>query len=285
MPSPEKFSLGTTENLGGGRVANGSHWTTFDQCPDKVVAAARLLDIISFPYFLTDNHTQHQFILVSERFKEDQIIFLDDTGEKVLAVGFSAPLHLAESLPENGWEGGMNQIISDDQEGKKPNALMAFSASISADAKGQRMGDKILIAFMQRAKELGLEKLIAPARPTNKGKYLDMPMEEYANLLDEKTGKHLDPWIRAHQRNGGKIMGVGRNSHVVCASSGAWPSVAQWEKWTGMKFTEDGEYEIPQGNARLHIHDGVGEYREDCIWMEYDLNQNTEEPVSLTKEV
>lgn len=96
-------------------------------------------------------------------------------------------------------------------------------------------------------------------------------MEEYVGLYDKTTGKHVDPWIRAHQRLGGKIMGVGRNSHVVRFSNGSWFSTEQWQKWTGMEFLKDGKYSIPHGNAKLQIHDGIGEYREDCIWIEYDI--------------
>ena len=50
-----------------------------------------------------------------------------------------------------------------------------------------------------------------------------------------------------------------------------------------MKFPKDGKYDIPRGNASLDIHDGIGEYREECIWIVYDLTKDLETQSNLAK--
>ncbi len=149
--------------------------------------------------------------------------------------------------------------------------LSCTTNTVLPEARGQGMGGKVLEAYKQKAKESGLSQVIAPARPVDKSKFPDLSMEKYANLFDENTGEHVDPWIRTHLRHGGKIVKVGKNSHVVHSSDGSWPSVEQWQEWTGKQFPKDGLYDIPNGNAKLNIHDGIGEYSEDCIWIVYDV--------------
>ncbi len=254
------------------RVVEGIPWTTLEKCSREVFIAAEMLDDSSFPKFLIEgNHTESKFVGLINIFKEDGIVFLDDK-ENVLAAGFSAPLHLEhEELPKDGWEGGVKEIIDTYKQHKTPNTLMALSAVVSLEARGQGLGDKILNAFLQRAKELGLSRVIVPARPINKNAFPDTTMQEYVNLYDNETNKHVDPWIRAHLRQGGKIAGIGKDSHVIHSDKGKFPSVEKWQKWTGMNFDKDGFYDIPGGNAKLHIHNGIGEYREDCIWIVYDV--------------
>ncbi len=114
------------------REVEGSMWTTLDKCSEKIFTEAEMLDVNSFPDFLIDgNHTQEKFIWIADVFRKNHVVFLDDKQEKVLAAGFSAPLHLENGkLPENGWEGGIEKIISDYEQKAKPNTLMALSASV-----------------------------------------------------------------------------------------------------------------------------------------------------------
>lgn len=137
------------------RIIDGYRWKTLDECSSEIFEKAESLDETSFPPFLTENHTNGQFEYLIKTFKKTGIVFLDNSGQKILAAGFSAPIHLGENLPEGGWEGTVNQIVSDYKDGREPNALVAFSISVSPDARGHMMGSKLLISFQQRAKELG----------------------------------------------------------------------------------------------------------------------------------
>ena len=251
-------------------------WETLADKPE-LAEAADSLDVASFPKFLTGNWTNERYVAMEKAFADTHVVLTDDSGDKLLAGGFSAPIHLDGVLPENGWEGGLEQALKDRADGKSPNALLAMSAFVSQEARGQGMSGKILDAFKKRAKELGYDRVIAPARPSERAKHLDMSMEEYAKLVDPETGLHQDPWIRTHQRHGGDFAGVGKNSHLVLTADQEPPSIGQWEEWTGMEFPEDGDYEIPGGNGYLHIENGVGEYSEDCMWMVYELNDEQEE--------
>ena len=68
-------------------------------------------------------------------------------------------------------------------------------------------------------------------------------------------GLPFDPWIRVHERVGGKILRVASAAMRVTAS------VAQWEQWTRMTLPDSGSYVVPGGLVPVQIdrqHD-VGE--------------------------
>ena len=52
----------------------------------------------------------------------------------------------------------------------------------------------------------GMSKLIVPVRPSHKDRHPHMSMADYA-AKSRSDGLHPDPWIRTHQRIGGRIIG------------------------------------------------------------------------------
>lgn len=252
-------------------TATENRWATLAERPD-LAAKADSLDLASFPRFLSANHTSQDYLKMESLFTDSHVVFPDQSGNEVKAGGFSAPIHLDGKLPENGWEGALEQALANHKDGETPNAVVVLSAFVSEEARGEGMSGKILEAFKEHARKLGYDKLILPVRPSAKRDQPGVPMEEYINHTDPETGLHQDPWVRTHQRHGAEIVGVGKNSHVVLTNDLKPPSVEQWQEWTGLQFPEDGDYAIPEGNGLLHIKDGVGTYSEDCIWVAYDLD-------------
>ena len=55
------------------------------------------------------------------------------------------------------------------------------------------------------AREAGLRELAAPVRPTLKSQYPLIPIERYMEWRRE-DGSHFDPWLRLHERVGGRIV-------------------------------------------------------------------------------
>lgn len=234
---------------------------TLHSRPDLRHAVSKL-DVESFPKFLTSSRTAEAFRYVTDNYPET-ILFIHKEGS-ILAACFSAPLELQNSLPPSGgWEGAMGAVLA----GGNPNALFAFSISVAADARGLGLGGKIIDALRDKAKDLGYSTIITPIRPTALKKHPSLSLEDYAYLVDSRTGYSIDPWIRTLQRHNSQVIGIGQNSHVVKTDDGSWPTVEQWKNWTGLDFPADGEYDITGGCAKLKVHDGIGEYREDCIWM------------------
>lgn len=230
--------------------------------------ASFYLDEISFPAFLADSRTSTAFDYIADNYPQTVLLLCEN--DTVLATCFACPICLPDNqLPDHGWEGAIGIALA----GGTPSALFAFSISVAASARGMGLGGQIVECLKIKAKELGVSRVITPVRPTGINKYPRLTVEEYSHLVDDRTSESVDAWIRTLQRHGGRVAGIGTDSHVIKMDDGDWPSVVQWEEWTSMKFPQDGEYEIPGGCAKLKIHDGVGEYHEDCIWVTIDTSR------------
>ena len=110
------------------------------------------------------------------------------------------------------------------------------------------------------AKARGYAHLIAPVRPNRKSLYPLTPMERYIRWRRE-DGAPFDPWLRVHWKLGAQILKVASNSMEVRGS------VAQWEKWTGMRFPESGEYVVPGAltPVAMDLEKDEGVYRDPNV--------------------
>jgi hypothetical protein len=102
--------------------------------------------------------------------------------------------------------------------------------------------------------------MIAAVRPTLKERYPLIPIERYI-AWRRADGTHFDPWIRIHERVGGRILASAPESMTMEAS------VAAWEKWTGVALPDEGDYVIPGMLAPLVVRDGIGRHVEPNVWL------------------
>ena len=91
-------------------------------------------------------------------------------------------------------------------------------------------------------------------------------MKHYINWMQE-DGSPFDPWIRTHWRLGAKVLKIAPHSMVIPGS------VAQWERWTGMKFPESGDYIIPGAlnPAYAYLEADLISYVEPNVWMHHTI--------------
>jgi hypothetical protein len=89
-----------------------------------------------------------------------------------------------------------------------------------------------------------------------------MPIAEYAALRRD-DGTHADPWIRTHERAGGRILGTADEAMLIEGS------VDEWRAWTGLDFPADGEALVPEALVPVRFENGRGTYREPCVWLEH----------------
>lgn len=68
--------------------------------------------------------------------------------------------------------------------------------------------------------------MVAPIRPTWKHRYPLVPMSEYATWVRD-DGLSIDPWIRAHQRMGARILTVAANSMVIPGTVAEWGAMGE----------------------------------------------------------
>jgi len=172
----------------------------------------------------------------------------------------------ALSLPVEGDElpSGWDEAFERGMEAGGGNVVSLLAISVKPEARRHGVPALLIEAVRNAAREAGQESVIAPVRPTLKGRYPLIPIERYVEWRRD-DGSHFDPWIRAHERLGGTILGPCRNSMVIQAPA------AEWEGWTGMQFPEDGVYIVPGMLAPLEVHEGVGTHVEPNVWMRHGV--------------
>jgi GNAT superfamily N-acetyltransferase len=125
-------------------------------------------------------------------------------GDRILAEGHSVPVAwdgTLEDLPE-GWDAGFERAMTSD---RPSTAVMALAISVLPERQGERLSSRMIEAFKEAGRRQGLTDLIAPVRPTLKDRYPLMPIERYIEWRRD-DGFHVDPWIRIHERLGGRII-------------------------------------------------------------------------------
>lgn len=203
------------------------------------------------------------------RYPEYQYILLDDSSGKVLGLGNSFPLIWNDSLqdlPETGLDGAIKRCHDDIEQSIRPNFQCAFQIIVDKSLHGTRFSYEVVKAMIQIGRNMGLETLVAPVRPNQKSRYPLTPIEKYAAWIDE-NGNPFDGWMRVHTKLGAEIVKVCPESMLVEGS------VADWEKWTEMKFPESGRYVIPGALNPIKIdrENDLGEYIEPNVWMAHRL--------------
>jgi len=144
--------------------------------------------------------------------------------------------------------------------GVRATALMAVAISVAPDQQGRQLSSRMIETFVDNARSARLTSVIAPVRPTWKGRYPLIPIESYMEWR-RADGSHFDPWLRIHERVGGEILAAAPRSMVITAPA------SDWQEWTGLPFPADGEYVFPGGLATLVVEDGLGTHVEPNVWV------------------
>jgi hypothetical protein len=192
-------------------------------------------------------------------------VLLLDQGQ-VVAGGWGVPIRwdgTISTLPD-GYDGALISAVTGHEKSVPTDTLCIMAAAVRADRQGSGLAGQTLTALRTRAANARLQHVIAPVRPTLKGRYPLTPMENFARWA-RGDGLHIDPWIRTHQRLGASILAPAPRSMIITGT------VAEWEAWAGMVFPETGEYVVPDGLDLVTIdHDrDRGTYSETNLWMRH----------------
>ena len=202
-------------------------------------------------FLLNDRLSNRYWNRLYHDFADFQFRLVD--GECVLAQGNCVPVH---GMPLQ-WRDAFTNAFEGDGE---PDRLCALAIIVAPEAQGTGLSAKLL-AHM-RALAAPFRTLVAPVRPTWKARHPHLPIEEYATLRRD-DGAHVDPWIRTHERAGGRILGTAEEAMLIEGS------LEEWREWTGLDLPADGEAVIPEGLVPLRFERGHGIYREPCVWIEH----------------
>lgn len=182
---------------------------------------------------------------------------------------FSVPFHFGGDrveLPDAGWDGVIRWAHEDWLAGRAANALSALEITLLPTHRGQGQSAVILQAMRRHAVAHGLGRLFAPVRPTAKHREPFLPMAEY---LARRTaeGFSTDPWVRTHERIGGRVIKIAPTSMVIPGT------LAEWRSWTGLPLDASGPVAIEGGLTPLHVsvEQDHAVYVEPNVWIEHPL--------------
>ena len=116
------------------------------------------------------------------------------------------------------------------------------------------------------AQQKGFEQLIVPVRPNKKWQWPHLSMETY---LKKKRPDQLydDPWLRTHQKIGGRVLSICSQSMQFAASR------VQWEEWLTQPLPKEGSLEIANMLFPLQLKDNMGYYNEANVWVLHPLQK------------
>ena len=232
--------------------------------PDLVDAAAEAFRQ-RWPEFIFHDPIPPRYMpRVHEYFPEFDIL-LPDQG-MVAAGGWGVPFAYdgrLDDLPE-GYDAALVRAVEDHESGRTPTAFSFMAAAVNPAYDKKGLAAEVLSRLLERAAAAGLAHVFAPVRPTWKHRYPHVTMAEYASWKRD-DGWSIDPWIRTHQRMGGRVVGPAPNSMVIPGT------VRDWEQWADMVLPVSGEYVIPDGLNLLRVNreEDPAIYHEENLWMQH----------------
>lgn len=231
-------------------------------------------------FMLNDRYAGEYWHYLNEDFPEWQIYLIGDDNAPA-AVAQTIPCvwdGTAAGLPV-GWAEGLMKGVESRQRGEAADTLMPLEISIAPDYAGQGVSYKMLNEVKRRAAEAGFKAVIVAVRPSLKSRYPITPMERYCHWLRE-DGAPFDPWLRAHWRVGGEILHIASPSMVIEGTAD------DWERWTGMKFPDSGDYIVPGALCPVQIDRTInfGRYIEPNVWVHHPITTARLRPDGVRKE-
>jgi GNAT superfamily N-acetyltransferase len=229
------------------------------------LARVRELNKKSWPEFLLYGDTPSWERIYDEL--ADFLLLLIDSNDNLAGAGFTIAVlwdGKIGSLPDS-----IETIIANGlkTKDKSPNTLMAVAALVDNRYRGQNLSAEILKQMKQLAKRHGLKDLLVPVRPIWKSRYPLQSIDGYAGWR-RSDGLFYDPWLRTHQRLGGKIIKCVDSTYKVEGS------IEDWQTWTGMVFPETGNY-IVEGALEpvaIDVESNIGVYHDPNVWMQHKVS-------------
>jgi GNAT superfamily N-acetyltransferase len=192
-----------------------------------------------------------------------QLVLVDAEGG-VAAVAQAGPLcwdGTDEGLPD-GWDDQFERSVADLEAGRAPDTLGAIQICVAPGRRGRSLSSLMLEAMKRSAVEAGYKAVIACVRPTAKGRYPLLSIDDYVAWL-RPDGLPFDPWLRVHVRAGGRIVRPSPRSMTIRGS------IAQWREWTGLDFPVSGPYVVEGALTPVEIDlaAGTGVYFDPNVWV------------------
>ncbi|NIB38404.1 hypothetical protein HBA55_02345 [Pseudomaricurvus alkylphenolicus] len=197
-----------------------------------------------------------------DEFADFQFFVVDETNHQLVGVCNCVPFNWSgdpDQLPS--YHQMLTDALKDWRAGRQANTLSPVQAIINPVYRGQGVSQLIFAEAARLSRAQRMTSVMVAVRPTLKDQYPLVPIEEYARWR-RSDGQLFDPWLRAQERIGSEMI------KPVAASTVIEGAIADWERWTGMKFPASGEYWLPGGLSTLTIdlENNIGRHCEPHVW-------------------
>ena len=217
------------------------------------------------PFIIADDVAASYVGPVREWFGEFNIILVDDQ-DRPAATGWGVPVCWSGDLTALpvGYTDTLRRAVDAHETGLECDTFVICGGITDRSRTRQGFAGELIIALRDLPAAAGLQRVIAPVRPTLKARYALTPIDTYAGWT-RTDGTPLDPWLRTHVRLGGRIIATAPHSQTMTGT------VDQWQGWTGMDLPSTGHYVIPDGLSTLYVdrERDLGTYIEPNIWVRH----------------
>lgn len=244
------------------------HYKVIRDFPDHLTLQDEItLDL--WPEFMLQDPVANNWFQLFDYFPEFQFS-LEVDGE-ILGTANSIPIFWDQDfseLPEEGWDWVYQKGFKDREANKKPNILAGLQIAVNKNHQGRGISSLVLKEMLEIARDNGFENVVIPIRPGMKSKYPLVSIDDYINWQRDKDKQPFDPWLRVHLRAGGELIKVCHKAMYIPGS------VEEWEKWTGLKFKQSGDYIIEGAlnPVRIDLENDLGEYIEPNVWIRHRVS-------------
>lgn len=225
----------------------------------------------AWPEFMLQDEIAHKYWMdFIEAYADLQILIISDDGkDEIYAIINTIPLYFdqpLDKLPDEGWDWGVEKGVLDYKNKLKPNYLMGIQVIINKKYQGKGLSGVAVDEMLNYSKAKGFNNLIIPIRPSLKEKYPLISTKEYIGWQNDR-GELFDPWLRAHQRKGAKIVSVCSKAMRITGTK------EDWENWTGVIFKTSGDYIIPGALLPINYNEkkDLGIYIEPNVWIVHEI--------------
>ena len=219
-------------------------------------------------FMLHDATADLYYAEVGTRWAGHTILAVD--GGEVVARAFCVPFAMGpdlgrERLPDGGWDAVIRWAHEDVRAGRLPTTLSALEIAIVTEHRGRGLAPQLVDTMRSLAGRDGLDRLVAPVRPSRKHLEPEVPMGVYAARTRD-DGLPEDPWLRVHARLGGRAVGVCPLSMTIAGT------LEEWRAWTGLAFDTPGPTTVPGALAPVHadLAGGHAVYVEPNVWVSHE---------------
>jgi hypothetical protein len=205
-------------------------------------------------YFLANRAVRDLWPRLATEFPEYQLVLLDEK-DTVMGAGNAIPFcwdGTPEGLPR-GWDDALERAFGDSGRGARPNTLLMLTVVVAQGVHGQGLSALMLRGLKNLGHVHKLERLVVAVRPVGKVEQPELGLEAYCHQRRE-DGLPRDNWLRTHERLGARILRVEPHSRRVVAP------VADWQRWSGQRFSSSGHHAVRVAlvPVRIDLEAGVG---------------------------